>query len=69
MGSQIGVVLAAITLVVLSEMRDLVEFRMLLFGAAMVGIMVWRPKGLLSSRDPTIRLHPPVKAEAEAAAS
>ena len=30
---------------------------MLLFGAAMVGIMVWRPGGLLSGRDPTIRLH------------
>ena len=31
---------------------------MLLFGAAMVAIMVWRPGGLLGHREPTIRLHP-----------
>jgi branched-chain amino acid transport system permease protein len=31
---------------------------MLLFGIAMVMIMVWRPRGLLSFREPTIRLHP-----------
>jgi branched-chain amino acid transport system permease protein len=59
MGSQIGVVLAATVLVVLPEMaRELEQYRMLIFGAAMVAIMVWRPAGLLSGRDPTIRLHP-----------
>ena len=29
---------------------------MLLFGAAMVLIMVWRPGGLISRREPTVRL-------------
>ena len=59
MGSQIGVVLAATVLVVLPEMaRQFAEYRMLLFGAAMVAIMVWRPGGLLGGRDPTIRLNP-----------
>ena len=50
MGSQMGVVLAAILLVVLPEFgRVFAEFRMLIFGAAMVGIMVWRPQGLLGA--------------------
>ena len=58
MGSQIGVVLAATVIVVLPELgREFAQFRMLLFGAAMVGIMVWRPSGLLAHREPTIRLH------------
>lgn len=58
MGSQIGVVLAATVLVVLPEIaREFDQYRMLLFGAAMVAIMVWRPGGLLGGRDPTIRLH------------
>ena len=57
MGSQMGVVLAAIVLVTLPEFgRAFAEFRMLLFGAAMVGIMVWRPRGLLAQRAPSIRL-------------
>ncbi|MFL5334128.1 MAG: high-affinity branched-chain amino acid ABC transporter permease LivM [Geminicoccaceae bacterium] len=59
MGSQLGVVLAATLLVVLPEMaRGFAEYRMLLFGAAMVAIMVWRPRGLLGRREPTIRLNP-----------
>jgi branched-chain amino acid transport system permease protein len=58
MGSQIGVVLAAIVLVLLPELgREFEQYRMLLFGAAMVAIMVWRPRGLLAHREPTIRLH------------
>jgi branched-chain amino acid transport system permease protein len=32
---------------------------MLAFGLAMVLIMVFKPKGLVAHRDPTIRLHPP----------
>ncbi len=32
-------------------------YRMLLFGIAMVGIMVWRPRGLVASRAPTIALN------------
>ena len=57
MGSQTGVVVAATLLVVLPEFgRQFAEFRMLLFGAAMIAIMVWRPHGLLARRDPSIRL-------------
>ncbi|MBV9815249.1 MAG: high-affinity branched-chain amino acid ABC transporter permease LivM [Alphaproteobacteria bacterium] len=57
MGSQMGVVLAAILLVSLPEFgRAFAEFRMLIFGAAMVGVMVWRPRGLISRREPTLRL-------------
>ncbi len=58
-GSQIGVVLAAILLIGLPEFfRELQQYRMLAFGAAMVTIMVWRPSGLLAHREPTIRLYP-----------
>ena len=57
MGSQIGVVFAAILLIGLPEFfRELQQYRMLAFGAAMVAIMVWRPRGLLAFREPTIRL-------------
>ena len=60
MGSQIGIVLAALILVGLPEwFRELAEFRMVAFGAAMVLIMVWRPQGLLSHREPTLRLGVP----------
>jgi branched-chain amino acid transport system permease protein len=31
---------------------------MLVFGAAMVAIMVWRPRGLLARREPSLRLQP-----------
>ncbi len=58
MGSQIGVVIASVVLIGGTELlRGLEEYRMLAFGAAMVAIMVWRPRGLLAHRDPTIRLH------------
>lgn len=58
MGSQIGVVLAAVVLIVVPELgRALEQFRMLVFGGAMVGIMVWRPSGLLAYREPTLMLH------------
>jgi branched-chain amino acid transport system permease protein len=29
---------------------------MLIFGAAMVGVMLWRPRGLIAHRAPTLRL-------------
>ena len=55
MGSQIGVVIAAIVLIGLPEwFREIQEFRMLAFGALMVLIMIWRPRGLLAYRVPTI---------------
>jgi branched-chain amino acid transport system permease protein len=48
MGSQLGVVLAAILLTVLPEVaRGLSEYRMLVFGLVMVLMMLWRPQGLL----------------------
>ena len=60
MGSQIGVVLAAAFLVLLPEIgREFAQFRMLIFGAAMILIMIWRPRGLLGRRDPTVRLGRP----------
>jgi branched-chain amino acid transport system permease protein len=58
-GSQLGVVFAAILLVGLPEFfRELQEYRMLAFGFAMVAIMVWRPGGLLATREPTLLLGP-----------
>jgi branched-chain amino acid transport system permease protein len=58
MGSQVGVVVAAVLLIGGTELfRELEEYRMLAFGLAMVAIMVWRPRGLLAHRNPTIRLH------------
>ncbi|MBI5164553.1 MAG: high-affinity branched-chain amino acid ABC transporter permease LivM [Magnetospirillum sp.] len=57
MGSQIGIVLAAVLLVGVPEwFRELQQYRMLAFGGAMVLIMLWRPSGLLSNRNPTITL-------------
>jgi branched-chain amino acid transport system permease protein len=59
MGSQLGVVLASLVLVLLPELgRDFAEYRMLLFGAAMILIMIWKPAGILSHREPTLRLAP-----------
>ena len=57
LGSQIGVVIASILLIGVPELfRELQEYRMLAFGGGMVLVMVWRPRGLLSHRDPTVRL-------------
>ena len=57
MGSQIGVIFGALILIGLPEVfRELSQYRMLAFGAAMVIIMIWRPRGLLAHRDPTLRL-------------
>ncbi len=58
LGSQIGIVLAAVVLIGIPEyFRDLQDYRMLVFGIGMVLIMIWRPGGLLSHREPTIRLN------------
>jgi branched-chain amino acid transport system permease protein len=70
MGSQIGVAIAAVAMIGGTEiMRDLdflkrifgptfdpTQYRMLLFGFAMVLIMVWRPRGLISTREPSVFL-------------
>jgi branched-chain amino acid transport system permease protein len=58
MGSQVGVALAAILLIGLPEvLRQLELYRMLAFGGSMVLIMLWRPRGLLAHREPTILLN------------
>ncbi len=70
MGSQLGVAIAAIVMVggfealrhttglkiVFGPDFDPSLYRMLLFGLAMVAIMVWRPRGLVSTRKPSITL-------------
>ena len=70
MGSQIGVAIAAIVLAGGTEiMRELdflkaifgpdfdpIRYRMLLFGLAMVLIMIWKPRGLISTREPSVFL-------------
>ena len=70
MGSQIGVAIAAIAMIggteILRELDflkqvfgqdfDPTQYRMLLFGFAMVAIMVWRPRGLIATRAPSLFL-------------
>jgi len=71
MGSQIGVAIAAVAMIGGTEiLRELdwlrrifgpefepTQYRMLLFGLAMVLVMIWKPRGLISSRMPSIFLH------------
>ncbi len=57
MGSQVGVILAAVALTVLPEVaREFEDYRMLIFGLVMVLMMIWRPQGLLPSRRPRLEL-------------
>ncbi|WP_417689922.1 high-affinity branched-chain amino acid ABC transporter permease LivM [Roseibium sp.] len=57
LGSQIGVVIAAVVMIGGFEFfRGLEEYRMLVFGLLMVAIMVWKPRGLISTRTPSISL-------------
>ena len=70
MGSQIGVAIAAIAMIGGTEiLRELdwlkrvfgpdfepTHYRMLLFGLAMVLLMIWRPRGLVAFRQPSIFL-------------
>ena len=57
MGSQLGVILAAVVLILMPElMRDFSEYRMLMFGALMVLMMIWRPQGLLPMQRPHMEL-------------
>jgi len=67
-GSLVGVVLAAIVLIGGSEIlreldflkpiigEDPAKFRMLIVGGGMVLMMLWRPRGLISTRAPSIFL-------------
>ena len=68
MGSQIGVAIAAVAMIGGTEiMRQLgflkqifgptfdpTQYRMLIFGLAMVAIMRWRPRGLIATRAPSV---------------
>jgi len=57
MGSQLGVALAALTMIGGFELfRGLEQYRMLVFGIAMVLLMIWRPRGLIGHRSPTVYL-------------
>ena len=57
MGSQTGVVLATVFLIGLIEVfRDFESYRMIAFGGAMVLIMIFRPRGILATRKPTITI-------------
>jgi len=52
-------VIAAAFLILIPEFgRDFAQYRMLIFGLAMVLVMIWRPQGLVSGREPSVRLHP-----------
>ncbi|HWK98092.1 MAG TPA: high-affinity branched-chain amino acid ABC transporter permease LivM [Pseudolabrys sp.] len=70
MGSQIGVAVAAVVMIggteimrelnflrqIFGESFDPTQYRMLIFGFAMVVIMVFRPRGFVSTRQPTVFL-------------
>jgi len=70
MGSQIGVVIAAIVMIggteilreldflkaIFGQTFDPTQYRMLLFGFALVVIMIWRPRGLIATREPSVFL-------------
>ena len=57
LGSQIGVVVASVVMIGGFEVfRNLEEYRMLVFGGAMVLIMIWKPRGLISTRIPSVFL-------------
>ena len=57
MGSQIGVAIAATVMLGGFEFfREFQQYRMVVFGLAMVAIMIWRPRGLISTRTPSVFL-------------
>ena len=72
LGSQIGVAIAATVFIggieilrnlsllkaVFGPEFDPSNYRMLVFGLVMVAIMVWRPRGLISTRKPSVFLRP-----------
>ncbi len=53
MGSVYGVILAALFLTFMPEaLREFSDYRILIFGIAMVLIMIWRPRGMIQHRRP-----------------
>jgi branched-chain amino acid transport system permease protein len=58
MGSQLGVAVAAFAMLAGFELfREFAQYRMLVFGLAMVLIMIWRPRGLVATRTPSAFLN------------
>jgi branched-chain amino acid transport system permease protein len=58
MGSIVGVIFSALVLILLPEyLRAFSEYRMLLFGATMVLMMVFRPQGLVAGARRAYRFH------------
>ena len=70
MGSQVGVAIAAVVMIggteILRELDflkrifgadfDPAQYRMLIFGFGMVVMMIWKPRGIISTREPSIFL-------------
>ncbi|MBC7659367.1 MAG: high-affinity branched-chain amino acid ABC transporter permease LivM [Chitinophagaceae bacterium] len=53
LGSVTGVILAALFLTLMPEaLREFSDYRILIFGFAMVLIMIWRPRGMIQQRRP-----------------
>jgi branched-chain amino acid transport system permease protein len=66
MGSQLGVAVAAFVMLGGFELfRELAQYRMLVFGLVMVAIMIFRPRGLVAARAPSVVLATPKKATAQ----
>lgn len=66
MGSQVGVAVAAAVMMGGFEFfREFAQYRMLVFGFAMVLIMIWRPRGLVATREPSIFLRKEKEVSAE----
>jgi len=59
MGSIPGAIIGAVILIILPEaLRGFASYRMLIFGAALVAMMVFRPQGLIGSPRRKVELHP-----------
>jgi branched-chain amino acid transport system permease protein len=81
MGSMLGVAVAAIVMIggteimreldflkdIFGETFDPTQYRMLIFGFAMVLIMIWRPRGLIATRAPSVFLKEPTAIPADLA--
>jgi branched-chain amino acid transport system permease protein len=60
MGNISGVIVGSLALVGLPELlREFAEYRLLLYGAALVAMMLMRPEGLLPEARRTLELHEP----------
>jgi branched-chain amino acid transport system permease protein len=59
MGSILGVILGAVVLIILPEsLRGFQNYRMIIFGGAMVVMMLFRPQGIIGNIKRKLELHP-----------